>query len=91
MNLTTGDSTTLLPRRAESLNIKQGLCYDVRRSKRGKCRERHRERKEGEEKAGGVATMQSPACHMAHDVKNVANVVFTYEFSIQTSFWQMCE
>ena len=86
-----GDSTTLLPRRAESLNTKQRLCYNVRRSERGRCRERCRERKEGEEKVGGVATMQSPACHMTRDIKNVANVMFTYESSIQTSFRQMCE
>ena len=76
-----GDSTGLLPRRAGSLYTKQGLCYEVRRSERGKRRERHRERKEGEEKAGGVATMQSPACHMACDIKNVATVVFAYESS----------
>ena len=78
-----GDSTSLLPRRAGSLYTKQGLCYEVRRSERGERRERRRERKEDEGKAGGVATMRSPACHMARDIKNVATVAFTYESSIQ--------
>ena len=81
-----GDSTSLLPRRAGSLYTEQGLCYEMRRSERGKRRERCRVRKEGQEKAGGVATMRSPACHMARDIKNVATVAFAYETSIQMNF-----
>ena len=81
-----GDSTGLLLRRAGSLYTKQELCYKVRRSERGKHRERRRVRKEGEEKAGGMATMRSPACHMARDIKNVATVMFAYETSIQMNF-----
>ena len=81
-----GDSTSLLPRRAGSFYTEQGLCYEVRRSERGKRRGRHRVRKEGQEKVGGVATMRSPACHMVHDIKNVATVAFAHESSIQLNF-----